>query len=106
MPAPLDPRSAAERPIGLTVPPPPDEPPGKLSADEARAVLQLAILAQEPVRITLRGPVRAEGPRVIDGMPVGFRASGDGRERVVLRYSDEREQLVLLGRISDVAPLR
>src|SRR5690242_13067519 len=69
---------------------------------EAQAVLRHAMAQRKSVVIHLRDDGR-RGPRTLEGEPIRFWPSRDGRTRIVLSIADGAEQTVLLERIERVA---
>ena len=66
----------------------------------ARVALDHAIEHRKLVLAVLRGdPARGRGSRGIEGIPIGYRPSRDGRERVAFLMHGDAVQLVLVERI-------
>lgn len=73
---------------------------------DATVTLQWAMENHVRVVVIVRGdPASGRPARVIEGVPVDFRPTSDGRERVVIEVvPGEAQQLVLLERIVRVTP--
>lgn len=75
--------------------------------DEMEITLKLAeaVEAGRVVLLMLGNPDPTDPTlRPLLGVPVGFKPTRDGRDRVVLRVSEDSEQLVLIERVRGVFP--
>jgi hypothetical protein len=70
----------------------------KLALDHAMTHKQkvLAVLQAEPEM--------GRAVRTVEGVPIGFRATRDGRARVVFSIADGTEQIVVFERIARIIP--
>ncbi len=64
-------------------------------ADAVRGALQLAQAEESRVQLVLRGDPAAGQPlNIVEGVVSGFRQGSDGRERVVVRISEDADRVV------------
>lgn len=68
--------------------------------EAVRGALELARVSEDRVVVVLRGdPSRGMPVRMIEGVVTDVSVSSDGRQRVVLRVTEDASQVVLIERI-------